>query len=215
MPLSWLSASFQSLSLLPASKLGFSGANSQMGGLVNIPGSCGSLQGTLLWGWEFLLMLQPPEIFTVRGFEALFPHIGTLDCVICLTSQFFLLVYLHVNVGPPSLPAASLPSLVLQPLPCPPQLHQLPRVISSLAAHLRPSYWSGECFFINSSVVRLPYSSIFWQFWLFFVFKFIVVLLSVVWGGKVYLPMPPSWLEVPSIFLIPSLIRFISLSWFL
>ena len=33
-----------------------------------------------------------------------------------------------------------------------------------------------ECFFFNSLVVRLPYSSIFCQFWLFFVFKFVVVL---------------------------------------
>ena len=32
----------------------------------------------------------------------------------------------------------------------------------------------------------------FWQFWLFFVFKFAVVLL-VVQGGKMCLPVPPSW----------------------
>ena len=44
----------------------------------------------------------------------------------------------------------------------------------------------------NSLVVGLSYSSIFWQFWLFFVFKFVVFLL-VVRGGKVYLPMPPYW----------------------
>ena len=31
-----------------------------------------------------------------------------------------------------------------------------------------------ECFFFNSLVVGLLYSSIFWQFWLFFVFKFVV-----------------------------------------
>ena len=37
-----------------------------------------------------------------------------------------------------------------------------------------------ECFFFNCLVVRLPYSSIFSQFWLFFVFKFVVVLLLVV-----------------------------------
>ena len=29
-----------------------------------------------------------------------------------------------------------------------------------------------------------------------FAFKFVAVLLLVVRGGKVYLPMPPSWLEV-------------------
>ena len=35
----------------------------------------------------------------------------------------------------------------------------------------------------------------FWQFWLYFVFQFVVVLL-VVQGGKGYLPTPPSWPEV-------------------
>ena len=52
-----------------------------------------------------------------------------------------------------------------------------------------------ECFsIINSLVVGLPYSSIFCQFWLFFVFKLVVVLL-VVGGGTACLPMPPSWPE--------------------
>ena len=32
-----------------------------------------------------------------------------------------------------------------------------------------------------------------WKFRLFSVFKFVVVLLLVVQGDKVYLPMPPSW----------------------
>ena len=31
-----------------------------------------------------------------------------------------------------------------------------------------------ECFLFNSLVVELPYSLIFWQFWSFFVFKFVV-----------------------------------------
>ena len=31
-----------------------------------------------------------------------------------------------------------------------------------------------ECFFFNSFTVRFPYSSIFWQFWLFFVFKLLL-----------------------------------------
>ena len=59
-----------------------------------------------------------------------------------------------------------------------------------------------ECFFYNFLVVRLPYSSLFWQFWLFFVFKFVVVLLLVVGGGKVYLPMPPPQPEVSLLYLI-------------
>ena len=50
-----------------------------------------------------------------------------------------------------------------------------------------------ECFFFNSLIVRLPYSSIFCQFWLVFIFKFVVVLLLVVRGGTVYLPIPPFW----------------------
>ena len=36
----------------------------------------------------------------------------------------------------------------------------------------------------------------------FFVFKCVDVLLLVVRGGKVYLPMPPSWPEVPKIYLL-------------
>ena len=36
-----------------------------------------------------------------------------------------------------------------------------------------------ECFFFNFLVVRHPYSSIFCQFWLFFVFKFVVLLVVV------------------------------------
>ena len=53
-----------------------------------------------------------------------------------------------------------------------------------------------ECFSFNSLVVRLPYSLIFFQFWLYFVFKFVV--LFVMEGGIVCLHMPPSWLEVYS-----------------
>ena len=38
-------------------------------------------------------------------------------------------------------------------------------------ARLHPPTGLDECFFFNSLVVGLPYSSIFCQFWLFFVFK--------------------------------------------
>ena len=62
-------------------------------------------------------------MFSVRGFEALFPHAGTLGCKVCLAPQLFLLVYPHANVGPPGLPAAlpwssppSCPSLPLLPV---------------------------------------------------------------------------------------------------
>ena len=51
-----------------------------------------------------------------------------------------------------------------------------------------------ECFFFNSLVVGLPYSSIFWQFWLFL---FLNLLLSFFWLCKeaqcVYLPLHLGW----------------------
>ena len=119
----------------------------------------------------------PTGVFSQR-FEALFPYTGTLGCKVCLAPELFLLVYLHGNVGLPSLPAGALPQVLSAQLP-----------ISA------PPTGQDECFFFNSLVVGLPHSLIFCQFWLFFVFKFVVHLL-VVQGGTVCLPMPPSWLVV-------------------
>ena len=96
----------------------------------------------------------PPQVFSVTGFEALFPLTGTVGCAVCLTPQFFLLVYLHTNVRLPGLPATTLPES------SPSQLPVFPLLL----------VW------INVSSL----GSIFWQFWLFFVFKFVVVLLLVV-----------------------------------
>ena len=57
-------------------------------------------------------------------------------------------------------------------LPCPNSLAAaLTGVLYVLAA--RPTCLD-ECFFFNSLVVGLPYSLIFWPFWLFFYFKFVV-----------------------------------------
>ena len=68
---------FQSLPPLPASKLGPPGADSGVGGFVYILGPCGSLQRTLLWGWEFLpLQPQPPQVFSVRVLRLYFPALG-------------------------------------------------------------------------------------------------------------------------------------------
>ena len=112
------------------------------------------------------------------------PGLHSLSC-----SLVVLPVYLHANVGPPAPPAAASPTLALQLRPC----------CESWLPVSAPPSGLDECFFFNSLVVGLPYSSIFWQFWLFFVFKFVVVLLLVVRGGTVYLPMPPSWPEVSKI----------------
>ena len=127
----------------------------------------------------------PTGVF-IQRFEALFPCSETLGCVVCLTPQLFLPVYLHANMGLPSPQATT--SRVRQPLPC--------RKSSPMGLPV-PALPTGldECFFFIFLVVRLLYSSIFRQFWLLFVFKFVVVLLLVVQGG--YLPTPPSWLEVP------------------
>ena len=153
-PLALLSAGFQSLPPLPTIKLGSSSADSRVGGLVHTVGPCGSLQQTLLWGWEFLMPPQPLQVFSVRGFEALFPRTGNLGCTVCLTPQLFLPACLHTYVGQPTLPAATLPAQVLQPPPCcvssPPQL--------PVSAPPTSLY---ECLFFNSLIVWQPHSLIF------------------------------------------------------
>ena len=104
-----------------------------------------------------------PEVMGIYS-----PHAGTLSCVIWLgagiahsqgiTSIFYLP---HVNVGAlmPILP----PPLHTTPhlLAFPPYLH-----VSTPPPHL------DECGFFKSLVVGLPYSSIFWQFWMLFVLRF-------------------------------------------
>ena len=135
---------------------------------------------------SFSCSCNPHRFLQPEVFKALFPCTGTLDCTVCLTPQLFLPVYLHANVGPPGPVAAASPALVSHLPPC----H-----VSSPPG-LPVSTTLDECFFFSSLVVGLPYSLILWQFWLFFVFKLVVVLLLVVRGGKVYLPMPLFWWEV-------------------
>ena len=124
---------------------------------------------------SFCCRLNTHGVFSQR-FEALFPRAGALGCAVCFAPPPFLPVYLCVKVGLQGLPATTfwgLPTaawpapfhnLPPPPLPCcessPPQLP-----ISA------PPTCLDECFLFISLVVRLPYSSIFCQFWLFFVFK--------------------------------------------
>ena len=71
----------------------------------------------------------------------------------------------------PGLPATTLPTPVLQPLPC----HEsYPPWLPTSA----PTTILDEYFFFNSLLVWLPYSSIFCQFWLFL---FLNLLLSFFW----------------------------------
>ena len=92
--------------------------------------------------------------------------------MVCFAPLLFLQVYLWVNVGLWGLLAAALPA-PFHNLP-PRWVHQLPPCRESSPRRLpisAPPTGLDECFFFISLVVRLPYSSIFCQFWLFFVFK--------------------------------------------
>ena len=135
---------------------------------------------------SFSCCLNPHRSFSVTVVGALFSHTGNLGCTVCLAPQLFLLVYPHTNVGLSAPPSTALPAQVLQPSPC----------CESTASWLpisTPPTSLDECFFLYSLVIGLPYSLIFWQFWLFFIFKYVVILLLVVQGSKVYLHMTPSF----------------------
>ena len=120
---------------------------------------------------SFSCHCNPQRFFTARGFEALFPHAETLGCVMSCTL-----------VVPPSLSACKCGAtqFTKHHLTCP--VLQLPPCCGSFPPQLpisAPPTGLNECFFFNSLVVGLPYSSIFWQFWLFLVFKLLVILLLV------------------------------------
>ena len=136
--------------------------------------------------------------------------------MICFAPLTFLQVYLWANVGLQGLPATTLwvllveawPALfhyppsrwVCQPLPCcessPPRLP-----IST------PPNCLDECFFFISLVVGLPYSLIFCQFFLVFVFK---LLLSFFWlcqeAQCVYLRLHLGWKSQHLIFVTGELV---------
>ena len=120
----------------------------------------------------------PTVVFNQR-FEALFPGAGALGCAVCCASPPFLPVYVCANVGLQGLPATTLWGLLAAAWPVP--FHNpLPRWVchsppcrkSSPPGLPVPALPTGldECFFFIFLVVRLPYSSIFCQFWLFFLF---------------------------------------------
>ena len=107
--------------------------------------------------------------------------------MVCFASLPFLPVYLCENVGPQGLPATTLWGLLAAAWPA--QFLNLPSLWARQLIPCRKSSlpWMSistppthldECFFFISLVVGLPYSSIFCQSWLFFVFK---LLLSFFW----------------------------------
>ena len=117
-----------------------------------------------------------PEVLRLY-FPALEPWVLWSVWLPSCSSQF-----IHMNVGPPDLPAAVLPTSVCQLLPHPPSpsATALLRVLSAWLPISAPPTSLDECFYVNFLVVRLPYSLIFWQLWLFFVFQFVIVRLLVV-----------------------------------
>ena len=122
-------------------------------------------------------MLQPPQVFTLRGSEAFFSCAGTLGCTICLS------------------PSCN------SPFTCTQMWDILARQLPACHASLLPQFPVStpptsldECFF-NSLVIGLTCSLILWEFWLFFVFKLVVILLLVMQGCETYLCMSPSWPE--------------------
>ena len=136
-------------------KLGPSGADSWVGSRtlwvspVNSPVRLGASPA----------ISTPTGFFSQRfwGFISLHWNLGLqgLSCSPVVPPSF--LAHKH---GTTTLPDAALPAPVLQLPPCckssPPWL-----------PILTPPTVLGECFFLNSLVIRLPYNSIFWQFWLF------------------------------------------------
>ena len=139
-----------------------------MGGLVYVLGPCGSLQQLSCEAGSFSCHHNLHRFLQPEVLRLYFPSLKSwvVQCV--------------------SLPSCSSWFIHMQMWDCP--------VCQSLPCHMSSPPWLlistptaslNECFFFNSLVVRLPCSMIFWQFWLFFVYKFVVVLLLVVGGGKV------------------------------
>ena len=120
MPLALLSASFQSLSLLPTSKLGPSGADSL--------GRWFCIYSRTMWvslsnspvrmGVSPAAASTPTGVFNQR-FEGLFPCAGALGCTVCFAPPLFLPLYLCANVGPRGLPATTLWGLLAAAWPAP------------------------------------------------------------------------------------------------
>ena len=184
MALAPLSACFQSLPLLPTIKLGPSGAD--------FPGGWVCVLSRTSWvspGNSPVRLGLSPTTSTPTGFYRqsfwgfIFPHqnpgLCGLSCSPVVPPSLFACKYgaTQSSCCLPTYPVTTLSHVSLPQLP-----------VSSLPTSLN------ECFFFNSLVVGLPYSSIFCQFWLFL--NLLLSFFVVAWGSKVYIPTPPTWPEV-------------------
>ena len=131
-----------------------------------ILGLCGLFKWTVPRDLQFLPPPQPPLVFTARSYEALFPRAGTLGWAVwpgagILPSEDTLLSFYppQVNVRPP-----------VPPTPLSPHCHHTASSVPWLLISAPPACLDDYVFF-KSLVVRLPYSSISWQFWVLFCFE--------------------------------------------
>ena len=125
---------------------------------------------------SFSCHLNPHRCFQSEVLRLHFPALG--PWVACLSRSPVVPPCLSAqDCGTATPPAATLPRVLSTWQPSPPFLPVQVNV-SSLSPWL------------------LDFHSVFWQFWLFFVFKLVVVLLLVVPGGSVCVPTPPPCLEV-------------------
>ena len=131
---------------------------------------------------EFLPLLpRPPQVFSISGLRLYFPVLE---------------LWVVPSVSLPSCSSWFIRTRMWdRPLLLGPPAAISPQVLTPWLPVSAPPTGLDECFFFNSLFVGLPYSSIFCLFWLFFLFKFVVVLL-VVQRGTVCLPIPPFWPEV-------------------
>ena len=152
----------------------------RVGGFVYVLGPCRSLQRTLLWGWEFLLPLQPPQVFSVTGLRLYFLTLGPwVSWSVSLPSYSSL--FIHRQLWELLLHQLA-PHLLYQPLPC------------LAVSPLHPSCPSPPLLSIWMNVSFLnPWLSDFYtvQFSVssgcLFVFKLVVVLLLVEEAQCIYL----------------------------
>ena len=154
-------------------------ASLRVGKLAYILGWWGPFKQNLLKDWQFVLPPQPPLAFT-EVMKFYFPGAGTLGCTVWPGAGFthstvvlpgFNLPHMNVGLPVPLLP----PPFWCHSASSPPWLPS-----SSPPANL------DEYGFFKPLVVWLLYSLMFWQFWVLFVLRLVVILLVVVWGVSTY-----------------------------
>ena len=133
--------------------------------------------------WGFICIVLEPWVHGLFHFPVVPPSLSSCECE---TAQYTNCCLEYQVCQPLLCLISSLPWL---PISTPPTSHD-------------------ECFFFNSLVVGLPYSSIFWQFWVFF-FLIGCFLLLIGQGGETYLSMPPSWPNVSHFCYLPLLLLFL------